>query len=240
MTPAVSHVGCVSAGGGSGIRQPRHGVSPGRIASICPSAPTQPPNTHGLPVGHGVVVEQIARLEVVRAVDDQVDVVGQRANVRGRDVGDDRLDGDGRVDLAQPPRRGDGLGQLLGDVGFVEQHLAVQVVGLEKVAVDDPHEADAGAHEQIGRHAAQGAATADEHARREQPPLPFFAERREAHLAAVAIKSCSSTWTSDRPRITRMSRMTKCERMQLPDPSVKSAHPRSIISIRERQSIPRG
>ena len=39
-------------------------------------------------VRHGVVVEQVARLEVVGAVDDDVDVVGQAGDVRGRHVGD--------------------------------------------------------------------------------------------------------------------------------------------------------
>ena len=46
-TPAVSQVGCAAAGGGSGMMQDKQGVSPGTIASVCPSAPTQPPNTHG-------------------------------------------------------------------------------------------------------------------------------------------------------------------------------------------------
>ena len=44
------------------------------------------------------------------------------------DVGHERLDRDLRVDLAQLVGRGDGLGQLGGDVVFVEQHLPLQVV----------------------------------------------------------------------------------------------------------------
>ena len=64
----------------------------------------------------------------------------------------------------------------------------MQVVGFEKVAVDDSHEADAGPHEQVGRDAAQRPAAAHEHARRQQPPLALFAQRRESHLAAIAIE----------------------------------------------------
>ena len=41
--PAVSHVGTLPGAGHSGIRQPRQGVSPGRIVIDWPSAPTQPP-----------------------------------------------------------------------------------------------------------------------------------------------------------------------------------------------------
>ena len=41
--PALSQVGELPGGGGSGIRQRRQGVWPGRIVSVCPSAPRQPP-----------------------------------------------------------------------------------------------------------------------------------------------------------------------------------------------------
>ena len=45
---------------------------------------------------------------------------------------------DRAVDLPELPRGGLGLGQVVGDVVLVEEDLALEVVRLDEVAVDDP------------------------------------------------------------------------------------------------------
>ena len=45
---------------------------------------------------------------------------------------------DRAVDQPQLPRGGLGLGQVVGDVLLIEEDLALEVVGLDEVAVDDP------------------------------------------------------------------------------------------------------
>ena len=148
-----------------------------------------------LAVFHGEIVEQEPRGEVVGAVDDHVHVAGQLRDVEVRDIGNDRLDFDFGIDAAQFVGGGDGLGQPVGHVLLVVQHLALQVVELDEVAIDDPHEADAGANERFSHHRAQRPATAHQRPGRRQPPLPFFAQRREAGLAIVTrwcgLRSCS-------------------------------------------------
>ena len=93
-----------------------------------------------------------------------------------------------RIDLSQPSRRGDRFRQFLGDVAFVEENLAMEVVAFEKIAIDDAHESDAGSDELVGDHAAKSAAAADQRSGRQQSTLPLLAERSEPHLAAVAIE----------------------------------------------------
>ena len=58
------------------------------------------------------VVEQHAGFEIVGAVENDVDAVGQLADIRVIDVGHQRLDRDLRIDLSQLGRRGDRLGQV--------------------------------------------------------------------------------------------------------------------------------
>ena len=104
-----------------------------------------------------------------------------------RDVGDDRLDGDGRVDEAQLVGGGDGFGERGGDVLFVVEELPLEIVELDEVAIDDADEADAGADESAGDDGAEGAAAADERAAGGESLLPCFAEGGEADLAVVAV-----------------------------------------------------
>ena len=54
------------------------------------------------------------------------------------------------------------LGRPSATSCFVVQHLPLQIVELEKIAIDDAHESDAGPHERFGDHRAQRAAAADE------------------------------------------------------------------------------
>ena len=107
---------------------------------------------------HGHVVDQVTHLEVVGAVEDQIGVLGQFEDVGPIDVGDDRLDVNRRVDGREFSRGGLGLGQVLGDVLLVEEHLPLQVGRFDEVAIDDADMADAGANQGVGQHGAEGAA----------------------------------------------------------------------------------
>ena len=104
------------------------------------------------------------------------------------DVGHDRLDLDLRVDRRSLLAAAMALGRSAATSCFVEQHLPLQVVELEKIAIDDPQLADAGAGQRVGEHRPQRPAAADERPAGQQAPLPLFAERREANLPHVAVE----------------------------------------------------
>ena len=82
-----------------------------------------------------------------------------------------------RVDRPQLARGGLGLGQVVGDVVLVEEHLPLEVVRLDEVAVDDPDVADAGADQVVGQHGAERPAAAERDAAGQQPALARLAER---------------------------------------------------------------
>ena len=110
----------------------------------------------------------------------------QLLDVGGREVGDLGLDDDVAVEGGDLAGGGDGLGQRLGGVGFVEQGLALQVAGLDVVAVDDAQGADAGARQQAGSGRAGGAAAHNGNPGRPQALLSFGADAVEQHLPRVA------------------------------------------------------
>ena len=94
------------------------------------------------------------------------------------------------VELIAPQlaRGGLGLGQVVGDVVLVEQHLPLEVVRLDEVAVDDADEADAGADQVVGQHGAERTAAAQRDAAVEQLLLARFADAGETHLPAVSFE----------------------------------------------------
>src|SRR5262249_3709722 len=112
----------------------------------------------------------------------------QFEDVGAVDVGDDGIDVDTGVDGGQFAGGGLGLGQVLGHVVFVEQHLPLQVARLDEIAVDQPQMADAGANQSVGQHRAQRATAAQRHTRIEQTPLTVFADAGETNLPAVALQ----------------------------------------------------
>ena len=65
-------------------------------------------------------------------------------HVGGREIGGVRLDANGGVEARDLARRGDGLGQRLGGIGFVEEHLTLQIAGFDVIAIDDTQIADTG------------------------------------------------------------------------------------------------
>jgi hypothetical protein len=101
----------------------------------------------------GVVVDEVAGLEVVGGVQNQIDgdEVGggeELVDVVGDEVGDVGVDGDGGVEESDLAAGGFGLGEPVAGVGLVEEDLALEVGGFDEVAVDEGEGADAGAGEE--------------------------------------------------------------------------------------------
>jgi hypothetical protein len=133
-----------------------------------------------------VVVDQVARLEVVRAVEDQVDVVREELEVARVDVRDVRVDERGTAAALEALLRRHGLRRARVRVSLVEQDLAREVGELDHVAIDQDELADARAEERLCQHAAQRPAADHEDARRDQAGLTGGPERGEAHLPVEA------------------------------------------------------
>ena len=131
------------------------------------------------------VVEDVARLERVGAVeddvvagDDPVDVarVEHLLVADHRDVGVERLDRlAGRVDL------------LLADPGRVVDHLALEVGQVDGVEVDDADRADAGRGQVEGSRRAEPAGADHEHLRVEQLRLSLGPDLGDQQVTAVAL-----------------------------------------------------
>src|SRR5438093_792952 len=100
------------------------------------------------------LVQEEPELHVVRSVHDEVDPFQNGLDVRGVDVLRDPLDGHGRVHDPQPPRGDLRLREV--HVGLVEQHLPLEVVQLDDVAVDEPQVTDTRAGEEARAHRAEG------------------------------------------------------------------------------------
>ena len=131
------------------------------------------------------VVQQVARREVVGAVDDHVPALAEDAVdvLRGDPlvVGDDLDVGIERLERAL---RGGDL-RLPEPVGGVDD-LALQVGRVDDVGVDDPELADARGREVERRRRAEAAGADEEHARVEQLQLAGLADLRDEQVAAVA------------------------------------------------------
>ena len=124
---------------------------------------------------HGVIVQQVAGLEVVRAVEDEIGLFEQIFTVPRSKVFHVRLYRDGGVDLLQLAMSGNRLGQRFGGIALVEQNLPLQIAGLNVVAVDDADVAYAGANQQRAEHRSGGSAADDGDARLCQFALPLGA-----------------------------------------------------------------
>src|SRR5207244_5062132 len=90
-------------------------------------------NCHGLPMTadtpavdpglfqfHRGVVDQVTNLEVVRSVENQIDVFDQFENIGAINVRDHWLDVHGGIDRAELASGSLGLGQVVGHVVLVE------------------------------------------------------------------------------------------------------------------------
>ena len=141
------------------------------------------------PVPHRGVVQEVARREVVGAVDDDLPaLVEDPVDVVGAQALSVRDDLDVRVQLANSP-----LGRLdlwLPERGRRMQHLALEVRLVDCVVVHDPESADpCGGEVERGRRA-EPARTDDEHVRGEQPLLARDADLRDQDVPAVPDALC--------------------------------------------------
>ena len=104
----------------------------------------------GLGLLDGVVVDEVAGLEVVGGVEDEVDGGEEFVDVGGDEVGDVGMDGDCGVEEGDLATGCFGFGEGFPGVGLVEENLALEVRGFDEVAVDEGESADAGAGKEGG------------------------------------------------------------------------------------------
>src|SRR5262249_29621876 len=86
------------------------------------------------------------------------------------------------------PCRGLSLGKIVGDIRFVEEYLALKIMRLDEIAVDDADHADAGARKVIGEYGSERSAATECHAAGQKRALPLFSELRKPDLRAVSIE----------------------------------------------------
>ena len=91
------------------------------------------------------VVQEKARFHVVAPVNDQVASFDEPQDVCRRHVGHHGIHGHRCICAGQLAGRRYGLGEGGGDVIFIEERLALQVVKLDEVPIHNPHETAPGA-----------------------------------------------------------------------------------------------
>jgi hypothetical protein len=138
----------------------------------------------GLVQQHARVVDQVARGEVVRAVDDEVVVGEDLQHVRAVQPRLMQPDVDQRVDLLDGVTRA--LGLRPADVGLPVDDLALQVGLVDRVELDDAERADAGRGEVHENRRAEATGADSEHLCVLQPLLPVHPDVRDDQVAAVA------------------------------------------------------
>ena len=108
-------------------------------------------------------------------------------NVGGDKIGDVGVDGDGGVEERDLAAGGFGLGEGLEGVGLVEEDLALEVGGLDEVAVDEGEGADAGSGEERGCCCSGGSAADDGDVRGGELALALGSDAGEEDLTGVAV-----------------------------------------------------
>lgn len=131
------------------------------------------------------IVEDIARLEVVRAIEDNIGRGHEGFHRIRRDIGNDALDPDGAVDSPQPLFGRARLGTVLPRISFIKQDLPVEIRPLDEIPVHETDRTDAGPHEHIGQRTAQRTASHDQRPPLGKPRLPFRADFGKPFLAGV-------------------------------------------------------
>ena len=140
----------------------------------------------GAVVADAEVVDEVAGFEVVGAVEDEVG--GEEGGGVGWDeVGDGCVDADAGVDAGEVAAGGFGLGEGGAGIVFVEEHLALEVGGLDEVAVDEGEVADAGAGQQAGGGGSGGTDADDGDVGAGEEVLAGLADGGEEDLAGVAV-----------------------------------------------------
>ena len=106
--------------------------------------------------------------------------------VCGDEVGDVGEDFDAGVDACEMEAGGFGFRESGAGVVFVEEHLALEVGGLDEVAIDEGEMTDAGAGEEAGRGGSGGTDADDGDAGAAEILLAGLTDAGEEDLAGVA------------------------------------------------------
>lgn len=141
----------------------------------------------GLCLLHGEVVDEVASLKVIGRVEDELATREQIGDIVGNQIGDVSADANAGVELRDLAPRGLGLGQRLQGIGFVEEHLALKIGGLDEVAIDQGEGADPGARQQRGCGCPGCSAADDRHVSCGKPGLSFGTYTGEENLAGVSL-----------------------------------------------------
>ena len=132
---------------------------------------------------HGGVVHQVARREVVGAVEDQVVLLEQFDGVLGLEAQLVQHDLDQRVDLEDRVTRA--LRLRAADIRLPVDDLALQVRLVDDVELNDADGPDTRGREVQQRRRAQPARADHQHTRVLEPLLPVEAEVGDDQMAAV-------------------------------------------------------
>ncbi len=106
------------------------------------------------------IVDEVAGLVIVGGVEDELGILKQGQG-GGDEVGNVGGDGDIGVDGGEFAAGGFGFREGIASVGFVIEHLALEVAVLDEVAVNEGEVADAGAGEKGGGGSSGGSAADD-------------------------------------------------------------------------------
>ena len=142
----------------------------------------------------GEVVDEVAGLEVVGGVEDDVDGCRDEVGYVGwGEVTDACVDGDAGVKEGDVAAGCLSLGEGVAGVGFVEEDLSLEVGWLNEVAVDEGEGTDSGAGEERGRGRSHSPAAYDGDVGGGEALLAEGADAGEENLAGVAvvIRDCS-------------------------------------------------
>ena len=143
------------------------------------------PYAFGLPRQHARVVHEIARREIVGAVEDHVVRLEQPQRVLRAQRLVVGLDVHVRIERVQAILRRRQL--RAADVRRAVNDLPLQVAEVDDVEVDDADGADAGGGEIHRRRRAEAAGADAQHLRRLQLALPLDADLRHDQVPAVAL-----------------------------------------------------
>ena len=133
----------------------------------------------------GEIVDHKAGFEIVGAVEDDVEALEQFDGVLRIEIGYDSLDGNGGIDGFELALGGDGFGEGVAGVIFIEQGLALEIGGLDEIAIEDANAADAGADQEAGAGCANGSAADDDGAGSEKALLALEAEACKKYLPGI-------------------------------------------------------
>ena len=135
----------------------------------------------------GVIVEEVAGVEVVGAIEEDVGGGEEIVDVGGDKVGCVGVDLNAGVECSNVAAGGFGFGERVPGVSFVEKDLALEVGGFNEVAVDQRQLADTCASEEAGGCGAGCAYTNDGGVGDAEFLLAVGADAGKEHLAGVAL-----------------------------------------------------